>query len=285
MNPQIGASLINAGAQLAGGAIQGAANKKEGKRAWRRTKVLNQNQIQWRVKDAQAAGIHPLAALGMSPIGNAMPSSGSVMGDAIANAGSAVAQGVSNYGSAKEQARLNTLAETESTARTALLVAQAREAQSQAEYTDQLRANSIIAQFKSPGRPNTNALQGFSGKHQEMYQDVDPRSTVGGRNAEYKTPWGPFEIDPNLTPVELIEQTRGEVAAEIFGMGALAHDTIRNTRSLPHQVAGKRIGEVMQFLPIEWIMKLVNWARKNPTVEFHEGPTPSGKHFNVRKKK
>lgn len=36
-------------------------------KAWRRHKQQMQNQIRWRVKDAKKAGLHPLAALGISP--------------------------------------------------------------------------------------------------------------------------------------------------------------------------------------------------------------------------
>lgn len=36
---------------------------------WDMWKRINRNQMQYRVKDAEAAGLHPLAALGMSPAG------------------------------------------------------------------------------------------------------------------------------------------------------------------------------------------------------------------------
>lgn len=223
MDPIIGGALIGAGASLAGGGLASASNKKEGKRQWRRTKVLNQNQIQWRVKDAQAAGIHPLAALGMSPIGNAMSSTGSVMGDALQNAGSQIGQGVAQYGQAKQARRLNALAETESAARTNLLVAQAREAQSQAEYTDQLRANSIVGMFKSPGRAGY-VSQGavalpdpmgpptpISQAHAQALDDVTPGSATSTEPTTIKGAGGlNWRVNKKNTPGGILEETGGE---------------------------------------------------------------------------
>lgn len=51
---------------------QSPANK-----AWKRQKEMMKRQIQWRVKDAKRAGLHPLAALGISP------ASGPSMGPSI----------------------------------------------------------------------------------------------------------------------------------------------------------------------------------------------------------
>lgn len=56
--------LISAGASLLGGLFNNSARADD--RAMQ--KEAAQNQVQWRVADAAKAGIHPLAALGMSPV-------------------------------------------------------------------------------------------------------------------------------------------------------------------------------------------------------------------------
>lgn len=55
-------------------------------------KLFAKEGIQWRVQDAKAAGIHPLAALGASTPGYipVNDQSGALMGDAIGNAGAAI---------------------------------------------------------------------------------------------------------------------------------------------------------------------------------------------------
>lgn len=54
-------------------------------------KELAKNQIQWRVNDAKAAGLHPLAALGVSPMSYA-PVSGSAVGADYAGVGQSLQQ-------------------------------------------------------------------------------------------------------------------------------------------------------------------------------------------------
>lgn len=56
----LGVTLISTG-------LQHAAQKSQSKKDFERQKEFAQNQVQWRVADAQKAGIHPLAALGLQP--------------------------------------------------------------------------------------------------------------------------------------------------------------------------------------------------------------------------
>lgn len=88
---------ISAGSNLIGGVINHVLGSKQEKEMWKKNydaqKEFAQNSIQWRVQDAEKAGIHPLYAMGNSPgyTPSSSMSTGS-LGDAVANAGNAFAQ-------------------------------------------------------------------------------------------------------------------------------------------------------------------------------------------------
>lgn len=67
MDPLITSSLIGAGASLAGGFFGNKSKADADRKNYEMQKEFAQNGIRWRVADARAAGLHPLAALGMSP--------------------------------------------------------------------------------------------------------------------------------------------------------------------------------------------------------------------------
>lgn len=66
------------------------------RRAIRAAERMAQNQIQWRAADARAAGLHPLAALGISP-GDAATGIPTFDTSGIAQAGQAIGRGIRDY--------------------------------------------------------------------------------------------------------------------------------------------------------------------------------------------
>lgn len=90
-------SLISAGAGLIGGLLGNKANAKANDQNAALQKEAAQNQVQWRVADANKAGVSPLVALGMSPISmspsyvgdTSLPASMANMGQDIGRAVSA----------------------------------------------------------------------------------------------------------------------------------------------------------------------------------------------------
>lgn len=80
-------SLISGLGSLAGGLIGGSmdatAADNLADQAWDRQKKMLTNQIQWRVTDANKAGIHPLAALGLNPASG--PDAGVIGGSGFAS--------------------------------------------------------------------------------------------------------------------------------------------------------------------------------------------------------
>lgn len=66
MDPIIGGALIGAGANLLGGLFGRRSSESSGNKNAELQKQFAQKGVRWRVADAKAAGIHPLAALGAS---------------------------------------------------------------------------------------------------------------------------------------------------------------------------------------------------------------------------
>lgn len=63
----LAAAGLTAGANLVGGLIGASESRRAAERNANLQREFAQHGVRWRVQDAQAAGIHPLAALGMSP--------------------------------------------------------------------------------------------------------------------------------------------------------------------------------------------------------------------------
>ena len=97
----LGSAAVSAGSSLLGGLMDTLTN--DGDKQWQKNynaqKEFAQNSIQWRVQDAQKAGLHPLYAMGNTP--GYTPSSSfetNTMGQAIAQAGNAFGQAMGQIG-------------------------------------------------------------------------------------------------------------------------------------------------------------------------------------------
>lgn len=87
-------ALIGAGASLLGGVLGNKSKDKAQQQEYKRQKEFAQSGIQWKVQDAEKAGIHPLYALGAQTSSYAPQSVGgsdySFLGDAGQNIGRAI---------------------------------------------------------------------------------------------------------------------------------------------------------------------------------------------------
>ncbi len=112
----LGGAGITAGASLVGSAINGLMagqsfdfQREMWDKNYNAQKEFAQNSMQWRVKDARAAGLHPLAALGQigsSYTPTSVYDNGADVGSAIANAGSAVGSAMGQLGLLNAEADL-----------------------------------------------------------------------------------------------------------------------------------------------------------------------------------
>lgn len=100
-------SALGAAAGLAGGLISNASQNQLAQQNYQAQKEFAQNGIRWKVADAKAAGLHPLAALGAQGYTyNPVMVGGSDQGlTALGQGLSEMGQGVDRAMSAKQQAR------------------------------------------------------------------------------------------------------------------------------------------------------------------------------------
>lgn len=94
MDPIIGGALISGASSLLGGAFSSSSNLKATKAQIAAQREFAQHGVSWRVADAKAAGLHPLAALGMQPANFSPVVIPDSMGPAIAEAGQNIGRAV-----------------------------------------------------------------------------------------------------------------------------------------------------------------------------------------------
>lgn len=244
-------AAIALGAQAAGsilgnlGGLFGGGNRYTGKGDWPgRTDLIFdlqkdsiQKAIRWRVNDARAAGIHPLAALGASPIGgfaapvvSGQPNTGSAVTDAlggIIGAGSQFAAGMDELGTRRREdqasRRLEDLAKRQEDRQDLLTMAQIDEARSSAAL-NRARAQDVMTQTALAARRATigtslNARQDGVGIH--VFEPKDqPALGVGfGYGLGSNT---------GIADAEDVEQRYGDIAQEAFGLYKLGRDLVQS---------------------------------------------------------
>lgn len=101
MDPIIGGSLISAGSSIIGGILGNSAEQD----AINFQRMAMKRGIQWRVADAEKAGVHPLFALGAN-ISQPAPTQIGSLGQGIAAAGQEIGRAVAARGTAGERAAL-----------------------------------------------------------------------------------------------------------------------------------------------------------------------------------
>lgn len=184
VNPLVAAAvpgLISAGSSLLGKFL-GGDPKDDAKDM---AKYVGSNAIQWRVNDANKAGVHPLYALGASVINNAP----SVVGDAgdsswVENMGQGLARSADAMLST--QGRSTALVERLALERAGL-------------ENELLKAR--IASERSQVAPGVNRSPLIAGQGDSL--------SVGGMDR--------FPIPPGATPAQTWEDWFGEIGGEAFG--------------------------------------------------------------------
>ncbi len=141
------------------------------------------NGIRWRVQDAKAAGLHPLAALGMSGASAAPIGISSSMGESLRSAGQDISRAIDATRTSAERAESNAIA-----------IGTARAQQRNIELNNALLEQKINSQTQvGPGMPS--GVQSFPVLPDSMVTrdlvDIKPAEVVSARSGDPATMAGP----------------------------------------------------------------------------------------------
>lgn len=173
-------------------------------------------EIQRRVADAQAAGIHPLFALGanVGSGGGAM----TLMEEPPPDYGAAVKGAIEGVRGMDERTR----AKEYSDAQIAVMKSEAARNDAAAKDYNQsalARAAQLSNQLRSP--PDVIAPRGQVGT-----PGVDGRT--GGKIERFGTPLGYLDADKRFADSEEVERRWGDLAQEFYGTGLMLHEGATN---------------------------------------------------------
>jgi len=148
--------LIAAGASLIGGMLANKANKKAAAREYEQQKEFAQSGIQWKVQDAEKAGIHPLYALGANTTSYAPQSVGGSDFSFLADAGQNIGRAIDSTRSNPEKA--NALALTASK-----IQLEGLQLDNDIKRAQLASAMALARQGSAPGLPTMSTMPGLLG--------------------------------------------------------------------------------------------------------------------------
>jgi hypothetical protein len=196
-------SIISAGASLIGGALSNRSRESVADQSAALSREFAQHGIRWKVRDAQKAGIHPLAALGVPPISPTIAGSYGT-NNGIADAGQAIGNAIDRIKTDDEKA-VDELVKQNWEKRNQLL-----DAEVAALNSETMRANQ--ASQSVPGMPNPH--KGL----EEITQDA----------VKFRGPDHLFSWDSSKgAPTSDVEDHYGDVAGSVYGVGKFAYDVAR----------------------------------------------------------
>jgi hypothetical protein len=184
--------LISAGSSLLGGLFGKSSAEKANRENIKLQKEFAQQGIQWKVADAKAAGVHPLAALGANTVSFTPSSIGDGgLGQSIANMGQDIGRAVNATSTqATRDRNLSTMA-AEETLKGLKLDNEGKAIQNAALASRTVRQNMVGAAFPSAdGRTNT----GIPGQ-------ASSKLMIGG---------APVPVDPKTSPASDFEDRFGD---------------------------------------------------------------------------
>lgn len=223
--------LISAGTKLLGGYFSDkeTAKQQEANRALQRE--FAQSGIQWKVADAKAAGVHPLAALGTSVSMPAVSVQPSAMGAAIGSMGQDISRAIASTASPDTRASMYSNSMMELNLENAKL-------------RNEMLKNQIASSFArlgqggqvGPPMPTGHATANIKDL---SFGDDGPRHPMG----DYK-PVTPvliggdrFRHDPRYSDAKQAEDRWGEFGGDMYGLYVMMMDHLNHYVGSPSEVA------------------------------------------------
>lgn len=185
-------SLLSTAAKVAGGLFGASDSKKAAKKEYQRQKEFAQEGIQWRVKDAKAAGINPIYAIG---------SSGASYQPTVQSGPSALQSVFENVGQGLDRAA--SVAKTR-TDRVNGLVRRQQEltVENMGLQNDFLRTKIRLATQAGtpPGMPNNAVLENSQGDFSELINSKKQDRIVSPKGQPWREPGAIADIGWTRTP-------------------------------------------------------------------------------------
>lgn len=246
-------------------------------------KELAKNQIQWRVDDAKAAGLHPLAALGVSPMSYS-PVSGSAVGADY----SGVGQSLQQMGQDIDRARMAGLDREERKKALALQDTQTALALKNQELNNQILEQELISRKVKLFQQLTPGMASLYGLDRRRYaipgQDdaVMPRAegtvATGDKRFQFmQQPNGTYSLEPGNDWAQAYEDKLllewwPIIKTKLMEMDARAYgktiDGMRYNERLegwvPDKTPGKRsVGSrILEWFNLPWYKKLMTTRKR-----------------------
>lgn len=224
-------ALISAGASVLGGILGKKSADKQAQQQYEHQKEFAQSGIQWKVKDAAKAGIHPLYALGAQTTSYSPTSVGGT-DFGIPEAGQNIGRAIDATRSSPEQqaalrltaAQIDGVNLDNEIKKTQLASALALANQSQTSLPGPFDRRQI------PGQGNTPTVSsGIPLEHRHAQPDFTP-NIAGGLTGPTGDP-RQWAANPNYSNAQAYEDRYGEMSDWIFGPRNLVADFYYNTRA------------------------------------------------------
>lgn len=195
--PLIGAGISALGSILAGNQAQKSQEKQNAANIALQ-KEFAQHGIRWKVEDAKAAGLHPLAALGAQTSSFSPISIGSPAATGLAAAGQDIGRAIGAMRTPDEKADAYTQA--------------LRALQLQ---RGQLENTLLASRIRLVNQPGTGP--GLPGLDQEKQPQ---------RTTSIGTPGGRLFTDPNVSDAQTIQDRYGDIAENVYGIWSWANEAL-----------------------------------------------------------
>lgn len=210
-------ALLAAAASIGGGLLQNSANKKAKAKEYQQQKEFAQSGIQWKVKDAEKAGVHPLYALGANTVSYQPQSVGGPDFSFLADAGQ-------NIGRAIDSTRSNP-AKADALALTASQIQlEGLQLDNDIKRAQLASAYALARQQSNPGLPSvltTADIMGMPGQGDGPQVDrlQPPQLTTSIREAGIRK-----GVNPNWSDAQTIQDRYGEFLENFYGIGNMFAD-------------------------------------------------------------
>lgn len=165
--------------------------------------AFQRSMVQTRVADAKAAGVHPLAALGMTPYSPNLVNAGGVLGEAVSNAGRSLAD-------SRQRKRAEHAAAVEHIANVNRIRAE----------TDLIEAQAARVRAGTPGRGPDRHMQAIDPNH-PLYDPKTGQYVMRGPDG------GKMIIPPGMTGAQEVADVAGEAAEALVAANLAEHLSTR----------------------------------------------------------